>query len=277
MSKPISSDRYCVHQVTLNQCDFEESINILSNADIYKIALWKEKVHQIGVKRARQILDSRNVDAIALCAGGLVTHKNPVHFQQALDNNKQWIEDAAALGADSLIFITGGLEDFDKDLAGARYRALEGIDQLVAFARDANVVLTLEPLHPMVCGNRSVISTLGDANDALDQLGYEKGVALAVDTYALWWQADLQTQIKRAGKRIRHFHVADWLANTQDIRLDRGMPGDGLIDNRMIRQWLEDIGFNGAVEVEIFSQSNWWKRSACDVVKTILNRYKEVL
>ena len=277
MLAPIQPDRYCIHQITLNQCDFEESIHCLADAGIYKTALWREKVSQVGVKRARQILLSRNVEPVALCAGGLLTFKDTRLFQKAIDDNKQWIEDAVKLGTNSLILITGGLEDFGKDLDGARLRALEGIDQLVSFARDSSVTLVLEPLHPMVCGNRSVISTLTEANDVLDVLGQGDALAIALDTYALWWQRDLQKEIRRAAGRIKHLHVSDWLPDTQDIRVDRGMPGDGLIDNRLIRQWLENSGFTGPVEVEIFSKLNWWKKPGLEVVKTILNRYQEVL
>ena len=77
--------------------------------------------------------------------------------------------------------------------------------------------------------------------------------------------------------RLLHLHASDWLADTKDLRLDRGMPGDGLIDNRRIRTWMEETGFSGVVEVEIFSKENWWKRDCDDVVKTIIARKDENL
>ena len=72
---------------------------------------------------------------------------------------------------------------------------------------------------------------------------------------------------------MRHFHVSDWLKDTQDIRLDRGMPGDGLIDNPLIRQGVEASAYDGAVEVEIFSARNWWKQPVDHVLGTIVQRY----
>jgi sugar phosphate isomerase/epimerase len=77
--------------------------------------------------------------------------------------------------------------------------------------------------------------------------------------------------------RLLHLHASDSLADTKDLRLDRGMPGDGRSDNRRICTWMEETGFNGAVEVEIFSKENWRKRDCDDVVKTIIARKDENL
>ena len=77
--------------------------------------------------------------------------------------------------------------------------------------------------------------------------------------------------------RLLHLHASDWLADTKDLRLDRGIPGDGLSDNRRICSWMKETGFNEAVEVEIFSKENWWKCDCDDVVKTIIARKDENL
>ena len=254
MTDAIAPDRYCVHQVTLmEQCNFQQSIEVLSSAGIHKTAVWRDKLDAVGVSEARRILCDQGVQAVALCAGGLFCYRDPEKYQQALDDNRRWIAQAAAIGAGSLVVITGGLEDFDKDLVGARLTALEAMSLLADEAKQAGIKLTIEPLHPMVCGFRSVISTLSHANDFLDQLDRDDVFGIALDSYATWWDVDLEAEIKRAGSRIIHFHVSDWLKNTTDLRLDRGMPGDGLIDNRLIRCWLEHSGFNGPVEIEIFS------------------------
>ena len=166
--------------------------------------------------------------------------------------NRRRFEQAAELGAEVIVTLTGGLDPDDPDFDAARKRALDGLAQLLPDARDAGVTLALEPLHPMVCGLRSVLSTLGDANDWLDQLDANDVLGLTIDSYALWWDPALEQQITRAGDRLASFHVSDWLPETRDVRLDRGMPGDGLIDNRKIRGWIERTGFGGLIEVEIF-------------------------
>jgi sugar phosphate isomerase/epimerase len=174
-----------------------------------------------------------------------------------------------------MVTITGGLPAGDRDVVGARERAKQGIAELLPIARDAGVRIALEPLHPMVCGFRSVITTLREANDWLDELGNEDVLGIAFDTYALWWEPDLETEIARAGRRILNFHCSDWLTDTRDVRLDRGMLGDGTIDNRRLLRLVEAAGFDGPIEVEIFSARDWWRRDPDEVVRTIKKRAAE--
>ena len=122
-----------------------------------------------------------------------------------------------------------------------------------------------------------MICRVADARDFLDTLNTDDVFGLAVDGYAVWWDLELAADLRRAGSRLLHFHVSDWLPDTEDVRLDRGMPGDGVIDNRRLRKWMEDAVFRGPVEVEIFSEKNWWRREPDDVVRTILDRRAEFL
>ena len=109
-------------------------------------------------------------------------------------------------------------------------------------------------------------------NNILDKLKRDDVLGIAVDTYALWWDARLKEEIQRAGSRLLNFHVSDWLYETRDIRLDRGMPGDGQIDNALIRSWMMEAGYKGAVEVEILSALDWWQKPADTVVRKICER-----
>ena len=78
--------------------------------------------------------------------------------------------------------------------------------------------------------------------------------------------------MRRAGRRIVSFHLSDWLPDTQDLRLDRGMMGDGVIDLPALRRAVEATGYAGALEVEIFSQRTWWQREPDDVIGVIKER-----
>lgn len=267
----LTQERVCIHQVTLMQCDFQQSIECLARNGVYQTALWIDKLEEIGAVNAAKVLDDNGVSAVSICAGGSLSGRSVQQQKQAQDNNKRWLEHAATIGAPSMVTLTGGLDVGDTDIAGARDQAIEGLAALIPVAKSMGVKLALEPLHPMVCGFRSVISTLAEANDILDTLNDEI-MGIALDSYALWWDPALAQEIQRAGSRIINFHVADWLSETRDIRLDRGMPGDGHINNREIRNWLETTGFNGPVEVEVFSKLDWWTREPDEVVKTVLSR-----
>ena len=193
----------------------------------------------------------------------------------ALDDNRKAVDDAAELGAECLVLVVGGLPEGSTDLAGAHAQVRDAIAELLEYSRPADVPLAIEPLHPMYAADRACVNSLSHANDLCDELG--DGLGVAVDVYHLWWDADLERQIARAGKRILGFHVCDWLVPTTDMLLDRGMMGDGIIDIRKIRGWVEATGFDGCCEVEIFSAENWWKRDADEVLRTCVERHQAVV
>ena len=97
---------------------------------------------------------------------------------------------------------------------------------------------------------------------------------VAVDVYHLWWDPDLKSGIDRCGqeKRLFAFHICDWLTPTEDLLNDRGLMGDGCINIREIRGWVEAAGFNGFNEVEIFS-NKWWQKDQDQFLAEIKRAY----
>src|SRR3546814_4251925 len=136
--------------------------------------------------------------------------------QAAIDENRRAIEEAAAIDAQCLVLVVGGLPEGSKDIAGARRMVLDGLHAIVEDARAARVPLAIEPLHPMYAADRACVNTMAQANDLCDALG--PGVGIAVDVYHVWWDPDLRRQIERAGRnRLFAFHICDWLAPTREI------------------------------------------------------------
>jgi sugar phosphate isomerase/epimerase len=187
-----------------------------------------------------------------------------------LDDNRRAVDEAAAIGAACLVLVVGGLAAGSKDIAGARAQVHDGIAALLPHARAAKMPLAIEPLHPMYAADRACVNTLAHANDLCDALG--DGLGVAVDIYHVWWDPALEREIARAGSRILAFHVCDWLVPTRDLLLDRGMMGDGVVDIPRIRGFVEKAGFRGAIEVEIFSAENWWKRPPEEVLAVCKER-----
>lgn len=264
-----------IHQVTLlQQCTTPQFIETMAHHDVRCASLWRDKVREHGVERTAALVADSGITMSGYCFGGLVTSPDAREAARARDDVRRALDEAAALGAPCLVFVAGGVDPAEKSIANARTRALDGIADLIPHARSVGVKLAIEPLHPMICATRSVLSTVGQANRWCDKLAADDIVGIAVDTYAVWWDPDLEAEIARAGKRICAFHVSDWLVDTQDLRFDRGMMGDGVIDIPGIRAMVERTGFDGWVEVEIFSQRNWWKRDTDEVVETIQERFE---
>lgn len=268
--------RLSINQVTTReQWSLREAIEGYARHGIHAMAVWHDKLAEVGVKQAAQMLQDHDMAVTGYCIGGLLTEPDEDAFQKRIDDNRRIIDEAAEIKSRCIVFLPGSLAPGSKDLAAARERSLEGLATLLPHAKAAGVTIALEPLHPMVCALRSCVVSLKQANDWCDQLNAGAELGIAFDTYNLWWEPDLEQQIARAGKRIVAFHVSDWLLDTRDIRLDRGMIGDGVIDIPQIRHWLEAAGYDGYREIEILSQRDWWQRDPDQVVEVIKQRYDE--
>ena len=267
----LTLEELCVHQVCIwEKSSFRESLECMARNGVSKTAIWKPLLDETELKSAKQNLIDSGVKAISMCPLVLLDEDAYPDPNGRLSAHRQFLEIAAELGVESVVVITGGLPSGSRDLKGQRLRVQEELSLLIPLAKAVGVRLALEPLHPMVCGHRSVISTLSEANEILDSLDANETLGIAVDSYALWWDSSLEEQIERSGQRLFNFHVSDWLPETRDVRLDRGMPGDGIIDNRLIRSWMEKAGFQGSVEVEILSEFNWWKQEPEVVLQSIV-------
>lgn len=253
------------------QWSLAEAIEGCARHGIGGISPWRDVLHDMGVENAARAIRDAGLTVTGVCRGGMLTAATDDGFSTALDDNRRAVDEAAALDAECLVMVVGGLVEGSKDIAGARNQVRDGLAATLEYARSANVSIAIEPLHPMYAAERACVNTMKHANDLCDELG--PGIGIAVDVYHVWWDPDLESEIKRAGKeRLLAFHVCDWLVPTTDMLLDRGMMGDGVIDIPHIRAMVEAEGFSGLNEVEIFSQNNWWKRDGDEVLKTMIER-----
>ena len=275
--RDLSKDRahFAVNSATLKAWSLEQLVEGCARAGVTAIAPWRDIVQACGLERAGRLIRSAGLTVTCLCRGGMFPAADEAGRRAALDDNRRAVDEAAALGARCLVLIAGGLPKGSKDIAGAHQQVHDGLAALLPHARSAGVPLALEPLHPMYAADRACLNTLAHANDLCDRLG--EGVGVALDVYHVWWDPDLARQIARTGKRILTYHVCDWLVPTKDLLLDRGMPGDGVINLRSIRAMVEATGYAGHCDVEIFSAQDWWKRDPAEVLKICLERHQSVV
>lgn len=250
--------------------------------DIRAVSPWRDQVAAIGVKPIARQLRSLGLELSGYCRGGMFPAADEAGLRVADEDNRRAVDEACELGAPCLVLVVGGLpgalagHPLHKDIALSRHQVADGIHRLLDYARPAGMPLAIEPLHPMYAADRACVNTMEHALDLCDLLDPERTGALGVacDVYHVWWDPKLQAQIERAGRsRLLAFHVCDWLTPTTDLLNDRGMMGDGAIDIPLIRGWVEDQGFAGYSEVEIFSAAHWWQRDMGDVLDTCIQRH----
>jgi sugar phosphate isomerase/epimerase len=260
------------------QWDLPKAIEGCVRHGIPGIAPWRDGVQAMGLKQAGALIREHGLTVTGLCRGGMFPAADAAGRQAAIDDNLRAIDEAAAIGAQCLVVLGGGLPEGSKDLMGARAQVQDGLAAILPYARAAGVPLAIEPLHPMYALERCCVSTLAQANDLCDALAPDDPIlGVAVDAYHVHWDPDLAAQIARSGPRILAYHVCDWLAPTRHMLLDRGMMGDGLIDLRHLRNLVEATGYDGLIEVEIFSQEDWWQRHPDEVLRIVAERYQTVV
>jgi sugar phosphate isomerase/epimerase len=257
--------------------DLAQIIDGCARHGIGGIAPWRDQIAEQGLDNTARQIREAGLAVSGLCRGGMFPAIDAVGRTTNIEDNLRAIDEAAALDAACLVLVVGGMPEGSKDIAGARNQVEDGIGEILEYARRNDVLLAIEPLHPMYAADRACVNTLKQALDIADRAG--AGVGVAIDVYHVWWDPDLEAQIARAGKnqQIYAFHVCDWLVPTTDLLLDRGMMGDGIIDIPKIRNWVEDAGFDGHCEVEIFSAENWWKKDPNDVLKICIERHQTVV
>ncbi|MER5609076.1 sugar phosphate isomerase/epimerase family protein [Micromonospora tulbaghiae] len=264
--------RLSLNQRTTQRWSVAEAVDGCVRAGIPAIGLWREPVAEIGVPAAARLVADAGLRVSSLCRGGFLTAADEAGRIEALADNRRAIDEAAALRAACLVLVVGGLPPGSRDLPGARRRVADALAELAPYAAERGVRLALEPLHPMYCADRAVLSTLGQALDLAEAFPAEQ-VGVVVDTFHVWWDPDVWRQIARAGARIASFQVCDFLTPLPaDVLLGRGMMGDGHIDFPPLRRAVEAAGYAGDVEVEIFN-AEVWDTDPDRVLATMTARY----
>ncbi len=245
--------RLSLNHATIPGWTVAEAADGCARAGLGWLGLWRHRVAESGLEACRRALRDAGVRASSLCRAGWFLVPEERGASDRRGDNFRAVEEAAALGVETLAVVCGPAPT--RDLVSGREAIGEAIIELAAVAAEAGVRLAVEPMHPMYCADRSAVVTLDHALDLAAAAG--GGTGVIVDTYHLWWDPRAEPLISRAGSSILGFHVADWLVDTPDMLTGRGMIGDGVIDFRRLRRAVEEAGYTGPIEVEIFNPEVW--------------------
>ncbi len=273
-AKPLTDlSQLCVHTITTKPWSIETAAKKFSGAGVKGITVWRDALAGRNIKQTGQLIRDYDLSIVSLCRGGFFPFADLQKRKAAIDDNKKAIDEAEVLGAPMIVLVCGA--DPTQSLEDSRKQIQEGILEILPQAKAANIKLAIEPLHPMYADTRSAINTLAQANDMAEEID-SPFVGVAVDVYHLWWDPTLQQEIKQCGKNnhLFAFHICDWNVPTVDFLNDRGLMGEGCIPVRKIRGWVEEAGFDGFYEVEIFSDK-FWREEQGAFLKSIIKAYGE--
>jgi sugar phosphate isomerase/epimerase len=263
--------KLCVHTITTKPWSIEEAMDQYAAAGIGGVTVWRQWLDGREIAAVGDQLRERNLEIAALCRGGFFPATTTQDRETAIEDNRLAIREAAALGAPMIVLVCGAVPG--QPLEESRKQIADGIAAVLPLAEEHNIKLAIEPLHPVYADDRSAINTMASANAVCDQLDHPL-VGIAADVYHIWWDPDLEAQIKLTGEKNRlfAFHICDWMTPTADLLNDRGLMGEGCIDIPGIRAMVEAAGFNGFNEVEVFSD-RWWARDQNEFLDAIKTAY----
>jgi len=251
---PPAIARLSFNQITAERASLAEAVDACARHGVPYIAVWRHKLAETGLDRAVRLVRDAGLRVSSVCRGGMFPAASPAEREARIEDNRRAVDEAAALGAEVLVLVCGAAPD--RDIAAARRMVADGIAQLAPYAAERRVRLGIEPMHPAFAAERSCITTLAEGR-CLAQRFDPATVGVVADVYHIWWDPDLYEELARAAGRLIGFHVSDWLVPAQEVLMNRGMMGDGVIELRRIRGAIERAGYVGPIEVEIFNEVVW--------------------
>jgi sugar phosphate isomerase/epimerase len=248
--------RCAIHTQTNKPWSLAQCIAGYSAIGVNAISVWRHVLEPMGAREAGRMLGDAGMHVPALVRGGFFPAADVKGRQAAIDMNRICIDEAREIGAEMVVLVVGAVPGMA--LEEGRKQVAEGIALILDHAQGSNVKLAIEPLHPMYAADKSCINRMAEARAVCEGIRHPL-LGIAVDVYHVWWDPDLREEIEWAGRsgKLFGFHVCDWRVDTRHMLTDRGLMGDGCIDIRTIRDWVEQAGFGGYNEVEVFSEQYW--------------------
>jgi sugar phosphate isomerase/epimerase len=211
-----------------------------------------EVLDESGLGRASSIPAIPSILPLPLMDG-------PNDPQERIDAICASVHRLARFSPGGIVCLTGPGEDRDT--------VVEGLRTIGDEAQRAGVRIGVEPINRIGGENWTMISSLGEAADLLDDV-HHPALGIQFDTWHLWNTPNVVDEIAEHAGRFVGVHVADWREQTRTW-CDRVLPGQGAADLPALLAAVDAAGWDGFYDVEIFSDNgafgDAWPDSLWDV------------
>ena len=236
---------FSISQVSTLAASFADDVRAYVDAGIDGIGVWElklgdgslEEFQASGLRSATAVPTVPSVHPLPLLPG-------PDTVRERVDGLLRSLGVLAPYAPAAILCFTG---------PGDRETAVRGVREVAREAERLGLRLAVEPFQLEGIESWSILNTLGDAARFVDEVGSD-AVGIQFDVWHLWNTPELFDEIPHYAHLIAGVHVSDWRRPTRGWA-DRVLPGDGAADLPAILGVLEDVGWAGFYDLEIFSDN----------------------
>jgi sugar phosphate isomerase/epimerase len=262
---------FSISQITTLGATFEADLRSYAGAGVDGIGIWEIKLPEGGDDQALEQLEASGLGRAAAVPAvpsilPLPLMDGPADSRERIDAICRSVHRLARFEPSSVVCLTGPGDDRDT--------VVEGLRTIGDEAAHAGVRIGLEPINRVGGEDWTIISSLQDAAELLDDAD-RPALGIQFDSWHVWNTAEVVEEIERHAHRFVGVHIADWREPTRGWA-DRVLPGDGVADLPALLGTLERAGWDGFYDLEIFSDNgtfgNAWPGSLWDVPEEELAR-----
>ncbi len=251
--------RLSLSEISTVNATFEEDVAAYAAAGFDGIGIWEFKLPTDDTAN-RALLRETGL-AVANCIPTMPSllplrlpgMEGPTDLRERVESLCASMRRLAAYEPESVLCLTGPIGELDP--VHARALVIAGLREIATTAQEAGVRFGLEPAHPAQYDTVSFVNTVADALTLLEDAELPD-VGIMVDTYNLWHERP--EGLAEIANRVTGLHVAD--EPPDSTRTDRVLPGEGGTRSTEQVRALIDAGWDGFLDVEIFSTPDrFWR------------------
>ena len=223
--------RLSLNQITIANWSVSQAVEGCVRHGIPSIALWRHKIEEAGLASCVRLVQDAGLHVSSVCRGGMFPSPTQAGRQKSLEDNYRAAEEAAALQADSLVMVVGASPRWASPMRARWLRtALPRWFLMLASMGLSSAWSRFIPCTRRIalCWSRSARRW----NSRPPMLRRKSGSFLIFFISGGIRRCRLDCAGCGQNFRLSCLRLAGPLP---DVLMGRGMMGDGVIDNRMLR------------------------------------------
>jgi sugar phosphate isomerase/epimerase len=241
--------RFSISTITTLPASLEVDLRAYRDAGAEGVGIWEIKLEEgredehLAALRESGLESTNAVPAIPSIAP--IPIPGPETAAERVEAYCAGLRRLAPFRPSAVVLLTG---------AGERGAIVAGLRRIAAEARDLGLRIGLEPYSRHGGEPWTIVSTIPEAVELIEEAGVSDDVGILFDVWHLWDSDGLEEHIEAEIGRIVGVHVNDVREPSRSFA-DRVLPGDGVADVPRILAALDRAGWEGFYDLEVFSDN----------------------